>query len=130
MEPTLTLHVLSGEFAVCRLDAHAAIPPEVLQEPFFGLTRTAGELSLLVPAASVQPGWQAEGGWRMLQVAGPLDFSLVGILSAIAAPLAQAGISIFACSTYDTDYILVKTASLAHAVTVLQTAGFEVIPAA
>jgi hypothetical protein len=67
-----------------------------------------------------------EPGWSGLVVAGPLDFSLTGILSAIAGPLADAGIALFAVSTYDTDYILVKTNRYADAVAALTSAGHTV----
>jgi hypothetical protein len=62
----------------------------------------------------------------MLQVAGPLEFSMTGVLAAIAAPLADAGVSIFAISTYDTDYVLVKEEMLAKAVGALRAAGHRV----
>lgn len=71
-------------------------------------------------------GTQCENGWRAFQVAGPLEFSLTGILAAIAVPLADAGVSIFAISTFDTDYVLVKEESLAKAMEALRAAGHRV----
>ena len=71
-------------------------------------------------------GAKCERGWRVLQVAGPLELSLTGVLAAIAAPLADAGVSIFAISTFDTDYILVKDENLARAVDVLRAEGHRV----
>lgn len=68
----------------------------------------------------------AERGFRALKVVGPLDFSLVGVLASIAMPLAQAGISIFAISTFDTDYILIREQQLPSAVAALREAGHEV----
>jgi uncharacterized protein len=84
------------------------------------------ELSLVIPEDFVPPGCPCEHGWRALKVAGPLDFSLTGLLSALAAPLAQAGISLFALSTYDTDYVLVRETDLDAAITVLSQAGYRV----
>ena len=68
-----------------------------------------------------------DGGWRALRVKGQLDFSLTGVLAGIARVLADEGIGIFAISTYDTDYILVKKESFAGAIDVLAKAGYSVI---
>jgi hypothetical protein len=67
-----------------------------------------------------------EAGWRMFNVAGPLDFGLTGVLASVAAPLAQAGISIFSIATFNTDYVLVKEAKVTEAVKALQAAGHTV----
>jgi hypothetical protein len=69
---------------------------------------------------------RSEPGWRALQVAGPLDFALTGVLSSLLAPLAAAGVAVFALSTFDTDYVLVKEATLADAVAALERAGHRV----
>ena len=74
-------------------------------------------------ADAVPPGVPASRPWRAIRVAGPLDFELTGILSSIAAPLAECGVSIFALSTYDTDYVLVREESLDRAVAALTAAG-------
>lgn len=86
------------------------------------MTRTPTETSIVCEAPPVE----GEPGWRALMVEGPLDFSLTGILAGIAAPLAAAGISIFAISTFDTDYVLVKEARIDEATTVLRAAGYSV----
>jgi uncharacterized protein len=69
---------------------------------------------------------RAEGGWRCLKVQGPLDFALTGILAALTAPLAAAGIAVFAVSTYDTDYLLLKAENLHRAAEALRGAGHRV----
>lgn len=120
------LKLLSEPFAVCRFDPHIPSAPLIPVSGFFALTRTEDELSLVVEEAFVQPEWQAEAGWRGLKVLGPLDFSLIGILSSLALPLTAAGISIFAISTYDTDYLLVKGDKLIGALTALREAGFVI----
>ena len=79
----------------------------------------------MCPAADAPAGATVERGWRALGVLGPLDFGLTGILASIAAPLAAAGVSIFAISTYDTDYVLVRETALATAVDALRAAGHE-----
>jgi hypothetical protein len=122
----LTLRVLAGELAICRLPADAPMPALAARAPLLSITRTAEELSIVCPAADAPPGAEVEASWRALRVAGPLDFALTGILAAIAAPLAQAGISIFAVSTFDTDYVLVREAALDAAIEALRRAGHEV----
>lgn len=111
--------------AVCRLDAAAELPSWA-GGTFTSVTRTSLELSIVCAESNVPPGIPAERGFRALMVRGPLDFSLVGVLSSLADPLAQAGISIFAISTFDTDYILVRNDRLADAVLSLHSAGHEV----
>jgi hypothetical protein len=110
--PPLTLRVLPGSFAVCRLPAEATLPSDVTEEPFFSITRTAEELSLVCRSGAVPLDsagrMQVEAGWRMLKVEGPLDFALTGVLATLTAALAHRGISVCALSTFDTDYLLVK----------------------
>ena len=118
------LRWLPDHLAVCRFDPQMTLPPAVWEGSFLSITRTAAELSLVLPEAQVQPGWQAEGGWRALQVIGPLEFSLTGILSQLSAPLAEAGIPIFAISTYDTDYLLVREGDVEQAQAALAAAGW------
>jgi uncharacterized protein len=129
MNPSLTLSILPDRLAVCRLEPGATLDTTTLTGSLWSVTRTADEVSLVVPEALVQPGWQSEGGWRALKVLGPLDFSLVGILSLLSGALAEAGISLFALSTYDTDYILVKENDRVRAVKALLSAGCSVIDA-
>jgi hypothetical protein len=122
----LTLRVLAGELAICRLPPDAPVPTLAARAPVLSITRTADELSIVCPVADAPPGAEVEAGWRALRVAGPLDFALTGILAAIAAPLAQARISIFAVSTFDTDYVLVREAALDAAIEALRQAGHDV----
>jgi uncharacterized protein len=127
--PSLLLEIVPGQFAVCRLAPDAILPESVMQASFFSLTRTPDETSLVVAdgdGARLGADARVESGWRMLRVAGPLDFQLTGILSALAAPLAEAGISLFAVSTFDTDYLLVRADRLEEAVAALRAAGHTV----
>ncbi len=116
----LRLSVLDDRLAVCRLAPEAALPDWLTWSG--GLTavcRTAEELSLVCRDDEVPEGVRAERGWRAFKVEGPLDFALTGILAGLAAPLAEAGISVFAISTFDTDYLLVRAADLERACDVL-----------
>jgi uncharacterized protein len=122
----LTLSVLPDTLAVCRLGEKDAIPSWAYEGSFISITRTRQELSLLCPQENVPEGVVSEKGWRALQVVGVLDFSLTGILYSILQPLTEAKVSIFAVSTYDTDYILVKEDRLDAAVRALTEAGFTI----
>jgi len=120
------LRLLPHRAAVCRLAADEAVPAWATAGPFSSVTRTPGELSVVCTGDLVPEGARCERGWRVFEVAGPLEFSLTGILAAIATPLAHAGVSIFAVSTFDTDYVLVKEENLAKAVDALRAAGHTV----
>ena len=122
----LTLSVLPQEFGICRLEGAAEIPGWAMSGPFFSITRMREELSIVCPAASIPEGSVVERGWRCLKVHGPLDFSQTGILVSLAEPLARVGLGIFAVSTYDTDYLLVKANELQKAVRALRQAGYKV----
>jgi len=122
----LVLSVLPQPLAICRLGPDDMIPDWLSQHSFWSVTRTDEELSIVLPKESVPAGWKAEKGWRCFKVLGPLDFSLTGILASLSAPLAEAGISIFAISTYDTDYVLVRDKDLDKAKNVLSESGHVV----
>lgn len=118
----LTLRLLEGRFAVCRLDADAPVPPGLLtgKHDFVSVTRTADELSVVCTESLTPAGAKVQKGWRAFKVQGPLDFSLAGVLSSLLEPLAEAKISVFTVATYDTDYILVREPELAAASAVLE----------
>jgi hypothetical protein len=99
--------------------------PETLAR-FWSITRTEEELSVVCPEAHVPPEVKRETGWRALKVEGPLDFSLTGILASLTAPLAEEKVSVFAVSTYDTDYLLVKGEQLEKAIRALREEGYEI----
>ncbi len=122
----LSLFLLKGDFAVCRLKQDAPQPDWGQQGQFYALVRTPDELSIVCAERFVPPGVPCERGWSCLGVAGPLDFSLVGILASLSASLAQAGVSLFAVSTFDTDYLLVKTRDLEKALAALSAAGHRI----
>lgn len=124
---SLHLTLLLGQFAICRLPAGSPLPEWAARGALSSVTWTADETSVVCDQASVPAGVQADISWRALKVAGPMDFSLTGVLLSIAKPLADAGIGIFAVSTFDTDYVLVKEASLDAAVEALTTFGHTVV---
>ena len=118
----LDLDLLPAPMAVCRLAAGAPVPDWATGE-LCSITHTAEELSIVCPAKRVPEGVRSEGGWRCLKVRGPLAFEETGVLAALASPLAEEGVPIFALSTFDTDYLLVPTDQLAAAIGALGAAG-------
>jgi hypothetical protein len=119
----LNLLIQDDLLAVCRLDRSDAIPAWATRGDYFSITRTNDELSIVCQETSVPEEVRSEGGWRALQVAGAIDFSVVGVLATLAVPLAEAGISLLAVSTFDTDYLLVKEQDLDRTVDVLKRSG-------
>ena len=122
----IQLSLLPQRFAISRLAADSPIPEWATLGPFFSVTRSGDELSVVCELSRVPTGVQSQPGWRLLRVHGPFTLSEVGVLSALAAPLADAKISLFAISTFDTDYLLVASATLAAAISALERAGHTI----
>ena len=120
----MELEILSPELSVCRVEDYSLTD---ITAPFTFLGCTDEEKSLVCQTALV-PGnaLSREDGWRAFRIAGTLDFSLVGILARITGLLADAGIGLFAVSTYNTDYVLVKAEHFDRALDVLRKAGYSV----
>ena len=125
-DAALMLDVLDGSLAVARLGADEPLPEWASGGPLCAVARTAQELSVVCPVERVPEGVRQEAAFRALVVRGPLDFAITGVVSALSAPLAAAGIPIFVMSTFDTDYLLVREPRLGEAVSVLRGAGHEV----
>ncbi len=123
MNHQLTIEVHPELYAICRLGSGDAVPAWASGEQFVTISRTKSELSIVCEDARVPEGAHAERKRRLMQVEGTLAFSLTGILAAIAAPLAEAQVGIFAVSTYDTDYVLVSDEK---AIGALEAAGHVV----
>jgi hypothetical protein len=121
---TINLSVLEEILAICRLPAGEPIPSWALGSRFCSITCTHSELSIVCPQDRAPAEILADRNWRGLKVEGTLDFSLTGILAGISVVLAACEISIFALSTYDTDYILVKSDRLEEATQALANAGY------
>ncbi len=127
MTEKLKFEVLVDTLGVCRLCASQSIPQWAYQGEFFSITKTTEELSIVCSEVVIPENVVCEKGWRALKIAGILDFSLVGILSVVATILAKAKVSIFAVSTYNTDYILVKAKDLEGALQALAHEGYDVV---
>lgn len=127
IEEKLIMKALKEKYGVCRLDNTALIPDWSRNNEFLSITKTSDELSIVCPQDNIPNDIKCEKNWRILKVEGPLDFSLIGILASISTTLAQKGISIFAISTYDTDYILVKEKDFDSTVNALSYKGHKII---
>ncbi len=128
MPASLHLEAVWMRLAVCRLDADSDVPPWVERSRgFTSITRTSDELSVVCAYDDVPQGVPIEGPWRAFRVQGPLVMTLIGVVAALANPLAAAGISIFAISTFDTDYVLVHEPDFDDAVDALARADHVVV---
>ena len=121
----LNLNILDGSFSIHRFSPDDEIPNQIYQSPFYSITKTAKEISVVCLSSVQLDSERMETGWSCIQILGPLDFSLTGILADISSVLAKAEISIFAISTFDTDYILVKSEKLQAAKKALQQATYR-----
>jgi hypothetical protein len=122
-----TLSVLDSTFTIHSLSEEQAIPAAVLSSDFYFIGKTHDELSLVVKEDIVIDAIESDYDWRALEVLGPLNLSMVGIMAQISAVLAAAKISIFVVSTFETDYFLVKSEALSKAVAALKKARYDVI---
>jgi hypothetical protein len=118
------LHVLDQPFSIHRLSPDAEIPSAVLACTFHWIARTDEETSIVCPSSVMVAGARTQPGWSCIKVIGPIDFAVTGLLAEISRVLAEAGISIFALSTFDTDYLLVPSSRIEEAVTLLARGGF------
>ena len=121
----MNIEVIDVPFTICKLSDTKDL--DMSRRMHFAAF-TDNELSLVCPTADVPSSTvERNDGWRAFRISGTLDFSLIGILSRISKILADGGIGIFAISTYDTDYILVKEGNLNKAVSLLQNNGYTVV---
>ncbi|WP_231881685.1 ACT domain-containing protein [Deinococcus puniceus] len=125
--PRLVLSLLTGQYVVAQLPASSPLPAWAAVGALWAIVGAPGELSVVTAEENVPSplphGLKLESGWAALRLHGPFPFHLTGILAAILNPLKDAGIGIFALSTFDTDYVLVKAEQLAEARATLEKAG-------
>jgi len=122
--PSLTL--LPDLIAVCRLAPEVPLPAWAMSAPWWSITRTPEELSIVCAERFVPEDVVASRGWRALRFAGPLPLDQTGVLASVTTPLAVARVSVFAVATYDTDYVLIPSAQRAAAIEALERAGHSV----
>lgn len=114
--------VLPGYYAICRLAPDVPWPRWAVGE-FVSMSRAADELTIVCAQDAVPSGVRCEAGWRCLRVAGTMDFTAIGVLASLVVPLAEGDISVFAVSTFDTDYVLVKEHDFDRACAALRQQG-------
>ncbi|MFD1731878.1 ACT domain-containing protein [Deinococcus malanensis] len=125
MSPSLSLSLLPAGFAVAQLPIGGPFPAP--GGSLFSLTLAADECSLVCEEHLVPEGARAQRGWVALKLHGPFEFSLTGILASVLNPLRDAGVGIFALSTFNTDYVLVARNQLPATLTTLRNAGHTVL---
>lgn len=122
----MDLKPIESLFTVCQVADYSQVD---LAQPFLFLGKTDEENSLVCSTDRVPPNTtRRDDGWRAFRIQGVLDFSLIGILARISAVLAENGVGLFALSTFNTDYILVKEENFSRALTVLEKAGCRIVP--
>ncbi len=130
----LTLSVLEGSYVICRLESNAPVPDWAWHGELANISKTRDELSIVCSASNVPDSvsdtisdtMRCEREWAALKLHGPFDFALTGVLVSVLEPLRDAGIGIFAVSTFDTDYVLVKNTNLKLAIQTLRKAGHDI----
>jgi len=122
----MKLVILEPEYSICRLPAGTPIPTWATT-PFSSITITDDEVSIVTANNHLPVAIKREDGWRMLRIVGQLDFDQVGVIARISTLLAEADIPIFVVSTFDTDYLLLKSGQLVVAKMVLQSNGYEFV---
>jgi hypothetical protein len=122
-----TLTLLPEDYVICKLPPDTPVPAWALdqQVSFCSITRSLDELSIICPQALTPVEIGANTGWRCLKLNGPFGLDEPGVLASVVTPLAEAGLSVFAVATYDTDYLLVQ--KLDAAIAALENAACRVI---
>ena len=121
----MQLRTLPDSYAIVRLEPGSELPEWVDNGPFRSVTRTDHEVSVVCRDPDVPEGESVDRGWTVLEMIGPLHFSLTGVIASLVEPLAAAEIPIFVICTFETDYVLVRSSDLARAADALESAGHE-----
>ena len=122
----LHLVELPDTLAVCRISLDSELEMWFLSEPFFAMLRSDDTLTIVCSQEKIPQEVRQESGWRALKIEGSFDFSETGILELVLKPLAEAGIGIFAISSFETDYVLVKERDFEVARRALEESGHDV----
>jgi hypothetical protein len=125
--PSVELHSLPGDYVIARLAATAPVPSTLLIPPsnggYVSITRTPQELSIVCLSDLAPADAAIDGIWRALYASGPIPFGLTGVVTSLVAPLSAAECAVFVVSTFDGDVLMVQSADLERARTLLQEAG-------
>ena len=121
----IVLSILDETYIIHKLDQSTNLPEELIECEFYSLSNSQEELSLVCPEQMLIQSENSSPNWKCLKVAGPLDLNLTGILAGLSDTLAKANISIFAISTFETDYVLIQKQVLETAKSALKSAGYK-----
>ena len=122
----LKLSLLKDKYGICSLPATAPIPDWALNEAMLSITRTKDELTIVCRHDLIPPQCMSDLNWRCFRIDGTFDLYQTGVISSISSTLAEAGISIYVISTYDTDYFLVQEDKLEQTISVLSNSGHSI----
>ena len=121
----MLIRTLPDSYAVVRLQPGSDLPDWVDKGPFRSVTRTEHEVSVVCRDHDVPDGESVDRGWTVLETMAPFDFTLTGATASVVQPLAEAKVQIFLISTFESDYVLVRSSDLARAADALEAAGHE-----
>ena len=122
----LQLSLLKDKYGICTLPNTATIPDWALKQSLASITRTEKELSIVCRREILPSQYQSDLNWRCFKIDGSFDLNQIGVISSIASPLADAGISIYVISTYDTDYFLIQEQNLEQTISTLADIGHNI----
>ena len=121
----IVFSILEETYIIHKLDQSTNLPEELIECEFYSLSNSQEELSLVCPEQMLIQSENSSPNWKCLKVAGPLDLKLTGVLAGLTDTLAKAKISIFAISTFETDYVLIQKQVLETAKSALKSAGYK-----
>ena len=123
----LQLSLLKDKYGICTLPNTAPIPDWALTQSLASITRTEKELTIVCRREIIPSQYQSDLTWCCFKIDGSFDLNQIGVISSISSPLADAGISIYVISTYDTDYFLIQEHNLERTISVLSDIGHNII---
>ena len=122
----LQLSLLKDKYGICTLPNTAPIPDWALTQSLASITRTEKELTIVCRLEILPSQYQSGPNWRCFKIDGSFDLNQIGVISSISSPLADAGISIYVISTYDTDYFLIQEQNLEQTISTLSDIGHNI----
>ena len=122
----LQLSLLKDKYGICTLPNTAPIPDWALTQSLASITRTEKELTIVCRLEILPSQYQSDLNWRCFKIDGSFDLNQIGVISSISSPLADAGISIYVISTYDTDYFLIQEHNLKQTISTLSDIGHNI----
>jgi hypothetical protein len=122
----LQLTLLKEMFGICRYENTAPIPDWASDAPMCSITRTKKELTIVCPQNIIPAESDCSGQWRCFRIDGSFELDETGVIASVSVPLAEAGISIYVVSTYDTDYFLIRDCAIENAIAVLTDMGHKI----